>query len=302
MRHDLTDLRLFINVGDALNLTRAAERTFLSLPAASARIRNMEEAFNTRLLERHASGVTLTPAGEVLLKHAHAVFHQLECLNADLQPYSRGIKGRLRLLANTTATNSFLADAMSTFLAENPDVDIELEEKSSGDIVLAVRASTADLGIVAGNVDVEGLDVMPLFRDELTIVTSLGHPLAKLASARFIDVVDAYQFVGIHRSSAIQSFLEDIATRMGKRLYQRVYVGSFEAVCRMVEAGVGIAVVPRACAVRYSRPQGLHIVRLKDAWAQRDRLLCRQRGRDLPHFVEDFINHVLAAAREAGTA
>ncbi|EMR4172363.1 LysR family transcriptional regulator, partial [Pseudomonas aeruginosa] len=140
MRHDLTDLRLFVNVGETLNLTRAAERTFLSLPAASARVKHMEEAFKARLLVRMATGVALTPAGEVLLKHANAVFRQLECLNADLQPYASGLKGRLRLLANTTATNSFLADALSTFLAENPDVDVELEEKISGDIVIAIRA------------------------------------------------------------------------------------------------------------------------------------------------------------------
>ena len=299
MRHDLTDLRLFVNVGETLNLTRAAERTFLSLPAASARIKNMEEAFKARLLVRQATGVALTPAGEVLLKHAHAVFRQLECLNADLQPYSSGIKGRLRLLANTTATNSFLADAMSTFLAENQDVDIELEEKISGDIVLAIRAGAADLGIVAGNIDVEGLDVMPLFRDELAIVTALNHPLAQLESVHFVDVIDAYQFVGIHPNSAIQTFLEDIAQGLGKRLLQRVHVGSFEAVCRMVEAGAGIAVVPKACAARYSHPQALHVLRLKDTWAQRDRLLCRQRGRDLPRFVEEFIEHVRVAARNA---
>ncbi|CAM3920849.1 LysR substrate-binding domain-containing protein [Bordetella tumulicola] len=297
MRHDLTDLRLFVNVGETLNLTRAAERTFLSLPAASARIKNMEEAFKARLLVRQATGVALTPAGAVLLKHAHAVFRQLECLHADLQPYASGIKGRLRLLANTTATNSFLADAMSTFLAENPDVDIELEEKISGDIVLAIRAGAADLGIVAGNVDVEGLDVMPLFRDDLVVVTSLNHPLAQSESARFVDVIDAYQFVGIHPNSAIQTFLEDIASGLGKRLCQRVHVGSFEAVCRMVEAGAGIAVVPRACAARYSRPQALHVLRLEDAWAKRARLLCRQRGRDVPRFVENFIEHVRTAAR-----
>ena len=88
MRHDLTDLRLFLNVGETLNLTRAAERTFLSLPAASARVKHMEEAFKARLLVRLATGVALTPAGEVLLKHANAVFRQLECLNADLQPYA----------------------------------------------------------------------------------------------------------------------------------------------------------------------------------------------------------------------
>lgn len=297
MRHDLTDLRLFVNVGETLNLTRAAERTFLSLPAASARIKNMEEGFKARLLIRQATGVALTPAGEVLLKHAHAVFRQLECLNADLQPYASGIKGRLRLLANTTATNSFLADAMSTFLAENADVDIELEEKMSGDIVLAIRAGTADLGIVAGNIDVDGLDVMPLFRDELAIVTSLNHPLSKRDAVQFVDVIDAYQFVGIHPNSAIQTFLEDIALGLGKRLCQRVHVGSFEAVCRMVEAGAGIAVVPRACVARYSRPEGLHLLQIKDAWAQRDRLLCRQRGRDLPRFAEEFIEHVRRAAR-----
>lgn len=299
MRHDLTDLRLFVNVGETLNLTRAAERTFLSLPAASARIKNMEEAFKARLLIRQATGVAMTPAGEVLLKHAHAVFRQLECLHADLQPYSSGLKGRLRLLANTTATNSFLADAMSTFLAKNEDVDIELEEKMSGDIVLAIRAGAADLGIVAGNIDVEGLDVMPLFRDELAIVTALHHPLAQTEAVHFVDVIDAYQFVGIHPSSAIQTFLEDIALGLGKRLCQRVHVGSFEAVCRMVEAGAGIAVVPKACAARYSRPQALHVLQLKDAWAQRDRLLCRQRGRDLPRFAEEFIEHVRIAARDA---
>src|SRR3546814_19512178 len=86
---------------------------------------------------------------------------------------------------------------------------------------------------------------MPLFRDELAIVTSLGHPLAPLESARFVDVIDAYQFVGIHPNSAIQTFLEDIAPGMGKRLCQRVHVGSFDAVCRTVEAGAGSAGVDR---------------------------------------------------------
>lgn len=299
MRHDLTDLRLFVNVGETLNLTRAAERTFLSLPAASARVKNMEEAFKARLLVRLATGVALTPAGAVLLKHANAVFQQLECLNADLQPYCSGLKGRLRVLANTTATNSFLADALSSFLAENQDVDVELEEKVSGDIVLAIRAGAADIGLVAGNIDVGGLDVTPLFRDELTVVTALNHPLAQHESISFADVLDDHQFVGIHPSSAIQMFLEELANGLGKRMCPRVHVGSFEAVCLMVEAGAGIAVVPRACVARYSRPQGLHVLRLEDSWAMRDRLLCRQRGRDLPSFAECFIEHVQQAARNA---
>lgn len=299
MRHDLTDLRLFINVGDTLSLTRAAERTFLSLPAASARIKNMEEAFKTRLLVRQATGVSLTPAGEVLLKHARLVFGQLECLNADLQLYAHGIKGRLRLLANTTATNSFLAEALSSFLAEYPDVDIEIEEKVSGDIALAIRSGAGDIGLVAGNVDVAGLDVMPLFRDELVVVTSVKNPLAEKTSVRFVDLLDTCQFVGIHPNSAIQVFLEDIASGLGKNIMQRVNVGSFEAVCRMVEVGVGVAVVPTGCVRRYSQPNSLHVLKIEDSWAQRERLLVRQRGRDLPRFAENFIEHIARAARES---
>lgn len=297
MRHDLTDLRLFLNVGETLNLTRAAERTFLSLPAASARIKHMEEGFKARLLIRQVTGVALTPAGEVLLRHAHVIFRQLECLNADIQPYVSGVKGRLRVLANTTATNSFLADALSAFLSENPDVDVELEEKLSGEIVLAIRAGGADLGIVAGGVDTSGLDILPLFCDELMVVTSLSHPLAKSASLHFADLLDQYQFVGIHPNSAIQTFLEDIAAGLGKRILQRVNVGSFEAVCRMVEAGAGIAIVPRACAARYSRPTQLAVIALDDEWALRERLLCRPLGRDLPQFAERFIENVVRATR-----
>ncbi|MBJ7263781.1 MAG: LysR family transcriptional regulator [Burkholderiaceae bacterium] len=301
MRHDLTDLRLFLNVGQTLNLTRAAERTFLSLPAASARIKNMEEAFKARLLVRQVTGVALTPAGEVLLRHAHEIFRQLECLNADLQPYASGVKGRLRVLANTTATNSFLADALSTFLAETADVDVELEEKLSGEIVLSIRSGGADLGIVAGTVDTTGLDVLPLFRDELAVVVSLAHPLAQKTRLRFIDLLDDYQFVGIHPHSAIQTFLEDIAQGLGKRILQRVHVGSFEAVCRMVEAGAGIAIVPRACVARYSRPDQLVVIALEDGWALRDRLLVRPRGRDLPQFAERFIEHVVRATQAEST-
>jgi len=300
MRHDLTDLRLFMNVGETLNLTRAAERTFLSLPAASARVKNMEVAFKAPLLTRRATGVNLTPAGEVLLKHAHAIFRQLECLNADLQPYASGVKGRLRLLANTTATNSFLADALTGFLIDNPDVDVELEERLSGEIVQAIRAGAADLGIVAGSANVAGLDVLPLFQDTLIVVTALNHPLATARSVTFSSLLDQYAFVGINPDSAIQSFLVDIAASLGKRMVQRVNVGSFEAVCRMVEAGAGIAVVPRTCAARYSRADNLAVIDLDDAWAVRERLLCRPKGRDLPQFAEHFIAHLVQATAQGG--
>lgn len=296
MRYDLTDLRLFLNVGETLNLTRAAERSFLSLPAASTRIKQMEDAFQAPLLIRQVKGVSLTPAGEALLQHARQVFRQLECLHADLQPYVSGLKGKLRVLANTTSTNSFLPDALSSFLAENPEVDVELEEKLSKDIISSISAGGADLGIVAGNVATEGLEVMPLFTDELVVIASVNHPMREFKRIRFADLLDSYRFVGISQVSAIQSFLDGIANSMGKRISLRVQVGSFDAVCRMVEAGAGIAVVPVTCAERYNNRKALRFVKLEDEWARREIRLCRRPGRDLPRFAESFIQHVIAAA------
>ena len=116
MHYDLTDLRLFVNVGATVNLTRAAAKSFLSLPSASLRIKRLEESFQTPLLMRQRNGLQLTQAGDALLKHASIVLQQLEVLHADLRPYAKGIKGRIRLQANTAATNTILAEALSAFL------------------------------------------------------------------------------------------------------------------------------------------------------------------------------------------
>ncbi len=296
MRYDLTDLRLFLNVGDTLNLTRAAEKSFLSLPAASTRVKQMEDAFQTPLLIRQVKGVSLTPAGESLLAHAREVFHQLECMHADLHPYATGVKGRLRVLANTTSTNSFLPDALSTFLAEHPEVDVELEEKLSRDIVSNLSSGSADLGIVAGNVATEGLEVMSLYTDELIVIASVNHPMHEFKRVRFADLLDNYRFVGISQVSAIQSFLDHIAHGMGKRISLRIQVGSFDAVCRMVEANAGIAIVPITCAQRYANQKSLRFVRLEDEWALREIRLCRRPGGDLPRFAQTFIEHLVTAA------
>ncbi|MGY8526701.1 LysR family transcriptional regulator [Paracidovorax citrulli] len=298
MHYDLTDLRLFLNVGETQNLTRAAERSFLSLPAASTRIKQLEEAFQTQLLIRQVKGVRLTPAGEALLLHAREVFRELECLHADLRPYAQGVKGKVRLLANTTATNSFLASALSRFLSENPDVDVELEEQLSQQIVSSISAGAADLGIVAGGVATQDLDAMQLCSDELIVIAPVNHPLPEFKRLHFAELVDTCRFVGLNQFSAIQSFLDRIASGMGKRISLRIQVGSFDAVCRMVEAGAGIAIVPNSCARRYASRKVLRFIRLEDDWARRDLQLVRRPGRELPKFAETLVEHLIEAARE----
>ncbi len=298
MHYDLTDLRLFLNVGEALNLTRAAEKCFLSAPSASLRIKQLEESLQTPLLLRQAKGLQLTQAGEVLFKHARIVLQQLEVLHADLRPYAKGIKGRIRLQANSTATNTFLAEALSAFLNDNTDIDIELEEHPSQDIVAAVAKGSVDLGIVAGSVLSEELDVLPLYADELIVIAHPSDPITRFKSLRLADMLDECRFVGLNQFNSIQSFLDRIAHGMGKRVNLRIQVGSFDAVCRMVEAGAGVAIVPGACARSYARSANLRLVPLQDSWARRTISLVRQRQRLLPQFSEALIRHLVDAAAQ----
>jgi DNA-binding transcriptional LysR family regulator len=298
MHYDLTDLRLFVHVGELLNLTRAAEKSFLSVPSASLRIKQLEESLQTPLLIRQAKGLQLTQAGETLLRHARTVLQQLEVLHADLRPYAKGIKGRIRLQANSTATNTFLADALSAFLNDNPDIDIELEEQPSREIIANVAKGVADLGIVAGSVAADELDVLPLYADELIVIAHPHDPIARHKSLRLADMLDDCRFVGLNQFNSIQVFLERIAHGMGKRVNLRIQVGSYDAVCRMVEAGAGVAIVPRVFAQGYAGSANLRLLPLQDSWARREISLVRHHQRMLPTFSEALMRHLIEAAAQ----
>jgi DNA-binding transcriptional LysR family regulator len=223
-------------------------------------------------------------------------------MHADLRPYALGVKGRIRLQANSTATNTFLAKALSAFLNDNPDIDIDLEELPSRDIISSVAKGAADLGIVAGSVDADKIDVVPLYADELVVICHSGAGIAKQLSVKLSDILEDYRFVGLNQFNSIQSFLDRQAQNIGKRVNLRIQVGNYENVCQMAAVGVGIAIVPRAIALGHAKSSGLHIIALDDPWARRQISLVKQQQRMLPKFSEDLIHHLRLAASQAPTS
>ena len=269
MKFDLTDLRLFCEIVDAGSITAGAERNALALAAASTRIRGMEQSLGATLLVRSRQGVTPTPAGLTLLKHARTILAQGARLQDDLGAYAGGASGEVRLLANTNALTEFLPEALSLFLAEHPNVSVDLEERLSDEIVGLIAEGAADIGIVAGTVDVGALATYPFRSDRFVVVTAADHPLAQRKSVHFAQVLD-YDFVGLDRAASLQRFLAAKATREGRPLRLRVQLRSFDAVCRLVECGVGVGVVPATTAARAARTMRLGVTDLTDDWAIRD--------------------------------
>lgn len=281
MRFDLTDFRLFVHVAECGSITQGAERSHLALASASARIRSMEETLGLPLLQRGRRGVTPTPAGTALLHHARLMLQQLERMRGELGDYARGLKGHIRLHCNTAAISEFLPSAIAGFLARNANVDIDLEEQPSYEVVRAVAAGIADLGIVADAVDLTGLETRPFRTDRLVLVTPRKHRLARRRKVSFRDCLSE-DHVGLSTGSALQEHLGQHALRAGKPLRLRVRLRSFDAICRMIEQDVGVGIMPEAAAQRCRRSMAIAIVPLTDSWALRQLVICTRRFDALP--------------------
>lgn len=292
MRFDLSDLRLFLFVVEAQSITRGAERAGMALGSASERIRGMEQASGISLLERRARGVRPTPAGLAVAHHARIVIGQVEQMRGELRQYAVGLRGHVRVLSNTAAMSEFLPNELAAFLANNPTIDIDLEERPSREIVAAIEGGLADFGIVADTVDLGALETLPFRTDQLVLVVPAQHALAGRAEVNFQDVLDE-PFVGLSHGSALQAHLAGHAARAGRHLQLRVRVMGLEAACRMVEGGVGIAILPKATVVRSSREGAVCAITLTDPWALRHLTLCARKVSALPPHAQQLVSHLI---------
>jgi DNA-binding transcriptional LysR family regulator len=198
----------------------------------------------------------------------------------------------VRILANTTSISSALPAALASFLARHPDVSIDLHERLSHEIVIAINEAHADIGLVAGNVDTEGLEVRDFVGDELVVVVPQGHRLAAEGpQVGFVETLDEHH-ISLAEGSALASFLPPLARAIGRQLEFRIQVSSFESICLLVEAGVGIGIIPRSSALRHARTMKLKIVPLSDDWARRETKIVNRAHVPLPKLAAELIRHL----------
>jgi DNA-binding transcriptional LysR family regulator len=292
MRFDLIDLRLVLNVVEASSITHGAARSGMALASASERIRDMELALGAPLFERKRRGVSPTAAGLALIQHARIITRQLEVMRGELGAFAKGLRGRIRLFSNTAALLEFLPQALGPFLSAHPAIDVALEELPSSEIVRGVAGGLADIGIVADAVDPAAeLETFPFAEDRLVLVVPERHSLAKRRRIAFADAL-SHDFVGLPVGSALQDHIDGHAARAGKRLKLRVRLSGFDAVCRMVETGIGLAVVSKTAALRCRRSMAIRVVPLTDPWALRHLQICVKSLRHLPVHAQSLVEHL----------
>jgi len=297
MLPDLFSLLLFVRIAETRSITKAAEASHIALAAASRRMSLLEHHYGVKLLERTARGAEPTPAGRALLHRARQILAQTEQLRLELAEYSSGGKGHIRVQASASAISQYLPADLASFSEAAPQAVIALEERFSGEIVQAVREGTTDLGIIMEGTPLEGLEAFEYRTDQLVVVVPKGHAL-RGRSALFSGLLD-YDFVGLEDGTALTRLLIDQAAVARKALRARIQVHSFAALCKIIESGLGIGVLPEGAARPFASAMRLRLIRLEDEWATRRMYVCYREYDALPAIARRLVDHLRAAAAVA---
>ena len=268
MRFDLTTIKLFLSTVEQGSIAGAAETNAIAPSAVSRRISDLEGRLGTTLLFRQTKGVTPTPAGDALARHARNLVALMARMEAEMSEYADGVRGHVRIVANTSAIIQFLPDDLSAFKSDYPDVRVGLREQTSEQAVQDITKGLADIAIFSEAISSLELEVFPYRQDQLVVVSPNDHPLSGKKDIRFIDTLD-YQHVGLHEGSSLLGQLQSEALKLERSISFVVQVTSFDGVRRMVESGLGVAVLPDGAVLPRAAEQQLTVTPLTDTWATR---------------------------------
>jgi DNA-binding transcriptional LysR family regulator len=274
---DLVDFRLLLHVAEALSLSRGAELSNMSAPAASTRIKKIEEVLGTKLFVRNSHGLSPTPLGLSVLKNAKKILSQFENMLGELSATSNLMKGDIRLHANTLSTHGSMPNMLQRYLLQYPEINIILQEHASSNITRSLVSGEADIGILASETRSDRLEYLPYSKERLVLVTPLSHPLCNTSSLHFHQTLGA-DFIGLPEHAALQHFIMRVARDEGASIKLRIQVNNFDALCKLVETGIGIAVIPEAIAISQARTRRIAIVKLLDQWAVRELNIALRKG------------------------
>jgi DNA-binding transcriptional LysR family regulator len=291
-RIDLTSLQLFVAVCELGSIGRAAEREFIAASAVSKRLSDLEAAVDTALLYRHSRGVTLTPAGESLLHHARTVLFGLERMQGELSEYAEGVRGHVRMHANISAIVQFLPEDLGAFARAHSQIKNDLQEHLSPDVLHAVREGAADLGLCNVPATAEGeLQSRPYRTDRLVLVVPQGHALQAREAVQFDEVLD-WDIVGLHAGSSISLAMRQAAAQAGRPLRQRIQVTGLDAMCRMIDNGLGVGLLPDRAFALMQGVGRLAAVPLDEPWALRALRLVARDFDALPVTARLLVEHL----------
>lgn len=294
MRFDLTTLNLVLAIADTRSITRGAEQEHLALAAASKRLSDLEARLGVALFERRARGVEPTEAGRALVRHIRSLNASLHALESEVVEFSRGIKGHLRIAASAGAITECLPADLAAFSQAHPGIRISLEDLTNAEVQAAVAEGRADVGIFVPPQHEARLRCRHYRDGELAVLVPRDHALARREAVPFDALLD-FDIVGLHLGATLQEQMRERAQALGRTLNVRLQVRGFDAIAQLVEAGLGVAVLPAVAAQRFARIFAVQPLALQADWARRPYLLAVRDLEAQPAVVQRFVEALCPA-------
>jgi DNA-binding transcriptional LysR family regulator len=271
-RFDFVSIRLAVDCLQTGSLTAAARKSNLVLAAAGRRIRELEQAVGEPLFERHSRGLVPTQAGRLFARHGMNLLQEMDDLMQSLADAQQGVLRHIRMVACTAAINQFLPPLLAKYALLEPQVQVDIEEQVSEQVVLALREGRADVGVFVQGVQTHDLELRHFRHDELVLILPPGHALTGRSPIAFTDTLHE-SWISLNSGAAMLVQQQQAARAAGKPFKLRMQVRSFDAVGHMVASRLGIAMLPKLAAKPIIAALKLSSRPLSDAWAQREMLI-----------------------------
>jgi DNA-binding transcriptional LysR family regulator len=292
---DFTTLRVITLIAETGSLSAAARQYCLTLAAVSKRLLELEALLQVTLFKRVPKGMVPTDAGRMMVGHARQLLYEMDRMQAKISDFRTGEAGAVHVGGNTSAMTQFLPEVLSKFSQCHPGIRLDLAELTSDEIVSRLADGRLDVGLFSANAMHKGLEVRPFIKNRLCVVTQVGTALARRKSVAFSTVLD-HSLVGLESDSALMHLLQSKA--QDRHLRVSVQVRSFDVVCRFVQAGAGIGVLPMGSAKLYAKSMNLITVALTDSWAEYT-LLLATRSLDTLNAPSRLLFDALSASADA---
>jgi DNA-binding transcriptional LysR family regulator len=292
---DLQQLQAFIAVAERGSFRAAAEHIHLSPPALSRRIEKLESIIGARLFNRTTREVELTSLGRVFLERARAAIDDLESAILGISDIAATRSGRVTVACVPSAAIYFLPQVISSFSAKYPSIRIRVIDESMNQTLQSVLAGESDFGIGFMNTLMPEIAFEGIHDDPFVVAMRRDHPLAKRAALTWSQI-ESERLISVARSSGNRQLLDDVMSKVGLNPHFAFEVSHIGTLLGMVEAGLGIAAVPRT-ALPANHPLVIGLP-LRKPTISRSLGLLRKQGSTLRPAAAMFHEHLRAALRK----
>lgn len=294
MNFDLADLRAFLAVADLGSFRAASEALFLSQSALSRRVDKLEEALGVELFTRTTRKVELTTVGRAFVHKARNVLNELEGAMLGIRDVAERLSGEVTFACVPSAVGYFLPAVVEAYHARYPGIRLRVMDESSGDVLLAVTRGEADFGLTYIGTQEADVEFLPLMEEAFVVACKASHPLAARKHVKW-EELGQYDYITLAQGSGNRFLIDQALARLATRPRWYCEVHHVPALVSLVQAGLGIGVVPRM-ALPPDSERGLMAIPLESPRITRTLGLIARRGRALPPAAQ-LLYDMLVAAR-----